>query len=704
MPTLRSLLLLAALPLLAAPPLPDTPRRPVADTYQGVRVSEDYRWLEASGDPAVKAWSAAQNDRSRAYLDGLPGRAALKARIEGLIRGESVDYQVEAVRAGLLFAYRIDPRKQQPALVTLSSTDAARSERVLLDPNILDASGAVAMDWFVVSPDGRRVGVSLSRGGSEAGDLHLFDAASGQPVGEIIPHVQNGTAGGSMAFNADASGFWYTRYPRGGERPAADAAFYQQIWFHRIGTATEADTCELGAGLPKVAECLLQTKADGRWVLAEIKNGDGGEVAFRIRRTEPGSAWIPLSGFRDRITKAAFGTDDSLWLLSLKQAPRGRLLRLDLAGTPALARARTVVPPSDGAIESFLPTASRLYVQDVLGGPSRIRVFTLEGRRLKDLPILPVSWAGAMVPLGGDDLLFRNDSFTVPAATWSLRSGVLARTALARTSPADFGDVEVLRRTVPGRDGTPIPVTILKRRGTALDGQSPLLLYAYGGFGVSEVPGFSPLRRIWLDRGGLWAVANIRGGAEFGDPWHQAGRLLKKQNCFDDFHACARWLIDNHFTSPARLAIMGGSNGGLLMGAVLTQHPDLCRAVVSEVGIYDMLRNELTPNGVFNVLEYGSVRDPAQFRALYGYSPLHHVRDGAAYPAVLLTTGANDPRVEPWQSRKFCARLQAASSSGRPVFLRTSENAGHGIGSSLDETIAEATDIYGFLMDQLGMH
>ena len=248
-----------------------------------------------------------------------------------------------------------------------------------------------------------------------------------------------------------------------------------------------------------------------------------------------------------------------------------------------------------------------------------------------------------------------------------------------------------------------VPLNIIKKKSAKLDGTNPTILWAYGGYGVSETPGFSASRRVWLDQGGIYVVANIRGGGEYGDQWHLDGNLLKKQNDYDDFYACARWLIDHRYTSESKLAIMGGSNGGLLMGAALTQHPETYRAVVSMVGVYDMLRVELTTNGAFNVTEYGTVKDPAQFQALYAYSPLHRVVDGTAYPSILLTTGANDPRVDPWHSRKFCARLQAANASANPILLRTSNAAGHGIGSALDVIIAERADIYAFLLHELGV-
>jgi prolyl oligopeptidase len=703
---LCTLALLAGVSSANPTPAPATPMKPVDDLYHGVKVVDAYRWLEDSKDPAVKAWSDAQNVRARAYLDSLPCKEELGKRISALIRSSSVSYGVHLYRAGLFFAIKNDPSRQQPLLVTLGSADDVKTEKVLLDPNVIDPTGHTAMDWFVVSHDGTRVGVSLSTGGSESGDLHLYEVATGRELPDVIAHVQNGTAGGSIAFAADDSGFWYTRYPRTGERPAEDAGFYQQVWYHRIGDPVADDTYELGQELPRIAEILLATQEDRHWVLAEVKNGDGGEVAYYLRPTARDGAWEPISTFADKIVGAQFGTDDALYLMSRMSAPKGKILRLPLPGaTHKLAAATLLVPESDGAIQGYLPTDHRLYVKELLGGPSRVRVFDLSGKQLSELPLLPVSTAGGLVRLPGDDILFMNGSYLQPPAWYHFdaRSGKSRPTALAITSIADFSDCEVVRELVVSTDGTKVPLNIIKRKGTPLDGNNPAILYAYGGYGVSVVPDFSAPRRAWIEQGGIYATANIRGGGEYGDSWHLDGNLLKKQNGFDDFYACAKWLCDSRHTSPARLAILGGSNGGLLMGASLTQHPEQYRAVVSLVGVYDMLRVELTANGAFNVTEYGTVKDPAQFKALYGYSPLHRVVDGTKYPSILLTTGANDPRVDPWHSRKLCARLQAADTSGHPILLRTSSSAGHGMGSSLDEIIAEKTHLFAFLFNELGV-
>jgi prolyl oligopeptidase len=372
---------------------------------------------------------------------------------------------------------------------------------------------------------------------------------------------------------------------------------------------------------------------------------------------------------------------------------------------PDLKNAAEIVSAGEAVIERIVPSNDALYVGDLLGGPSQIRRFDLNGKNETVIPISQISAVQEMCGLEDGSLLFHDVSYTEPAAWFHCLNGKTepTRTALHGTSPVSFADIEVTREFATSKDGTKIPLNILCRKGMKRDGQNPTLLYAYGGYGISMSPNFDFTRRLWFDRGGVYVVANIRGGGEFGEDWHKAGNLTNKQNVFDDFAAAAEYLIKEKYTGPEKLAIQGGSNGGLLMGAMMTQHPDLFRAVVSSVGIYDMLRVELAPNGAFNVTEFGTVKNPDQFKALYAYSPYHHVVDGTKYPSILMMTGANDGRVAPYHSRKMIARLDEANKSQNPILLRTSTSAGHGIGTALGERIKQLADIYAFLFAQLRM-
>ena len=681
---------------------PATQKRPVQDQFHGTTVSEDYRWLEDFESPEVKQWVAAQNALTRARLDAIPGREALAARIKELVMTRPTGYGSLGHYGRHWFAMKYEPGRQQPRIVVMDSPDKPETERVVLDPVQLAADGSLAIDWFKPSPDGKRIAVSLSEKGSERGSLHLYDVASGKPVDVVIPRVQFPTGGGSVSWQADGKGLLYTRYPAPGERAEADAMFFQQVWSHRLGEPLAKDRLVLGEGLPRIAETFLASGPKGLQI-AQVLNGDGGEEAFWLQ--PQGGRWQQLSGFQDGVKGVQAAADGWLYLLSTKGAPKGQVLRLKL-GQP-LAKAEVLVPEAEGTLTQFKLLDGQLYLSYLLGGPSELRRVDLKTRKSQVLPLPAIASVDALVKGDKGELLASVQSYTQPQAWYRVhKDGHLDVTALAQKSNVDFSDVEVLREFATSKDGTRVPLNILRPRGLKLDGSNPVLLYGYGGYSVSQTPGFNALRKVWLERGGVMVIANLRGGGEFGEAWHLAGNLTRKQNVFDDFIGAAEHLIARGYTRPERLAIQGGSNGGLLMGAALTQRPELFRAVHASVGIYDMLRVELDANGAFNITEFGTVKDEAQFRALLGYSPLHKVKDGTRYPAVLFTTGDHDGRVNPMQSRKMVARLQAAQSASlaeRPILLRTSANAGHGMGSSTSEVIAERTDSYSFLMDQLGM-
>jgi prolyl oligopeptidase len=689
----------------AGPALPDTPREPTLETLHGVTINDDYRWLEDGKAPRVAAWSDAQNAVARAALDALPGVEILRTRIRGLITQRPPSVRNFIWRRGTnLFAVRSDPaHKQQPDLVVLDSLKPDANVRVLLDLMALDPTGATAMDWFVPSLDGSMVAVALSQRGSEDGTLHVYDVATGKETGDVIPRVQEGTGGGSVAWTGDGKGFFYTRYPREGERPRADLDFYQQVWFHALGTPESKDTYSLGKEFPRIAEVQLSSSEDGKLTLARVANGDGGDFSLWLR--DAAGKWVQVSRDEDGVIDADFGRDGALWLLSKKGTPRRQVLRLPLA-TPVLARATVVVPQQQGVVEEVVPTGSRVYVVETLGGPTRIRVFDHKGKELTvNVPAPPVSTNAGVQRLDGDDVFFYSTSYTSPLSGYAYRAqgNTLEPTVVRSTPVADFSDAEVVEEVATSRDGTQVPFHILQPRGVARDGKNPTLVSGYGGYGVSMKPYYSDLAHVYLEQGVVQVQAILRGGGEFGEEWHDAGRLTRKQNVFDDFVAVAQRLVELGYTSPDHLAIEGGSNGGLLMGAAFTQHPELFRAVVSHVGIYDMIHVEDSPNGQFNVTEFGTVKDPAQFTALHAYSPYHHVTDGTAYPAILFLTGANDPRVDPMQSRKMTARLQAAHPRGRPVLLRTSAGTGHGQGSPIAEVIAQRVDTHAFVLHQLGV-
>jgi prolyl oligopeptidase len=680
-------------------PVPATVKEPVNDTYHGVTVRDDYRWLERLDDPKVRAWAEAENQRAKKFLDALPGRAQLAARIKQLISSTPPSFSHVQISANMIFALKFNPAKQQEFVVVLDGPDNRASEKTVCDPNVIDPSGATAIDWFVPSPDGTVVALSLSKNGTEDGDLCFFEVATGKQLPDVIKHVQFPTGGGSAAWAKDSKGIFYTRYPREGERPAAEMHFYQQVYFHQLGRPESADTYAIGKDFPKIAEVELQSNAGSDYIVATVANGDGGDYEHFV--CDPDKGWRQVTKFEDKVKQGVLGFGPAFYAISLADAPRGKLVKFAL-DVPE-PKPELIVPAGEGVIHSVAATSDKLLVQTMEGGPSGLYVFALDGSDRKSVPIPPISDVGSLV--AGEDLVLVKIGSYTELQKWfryDATDNQLAVTGLNSEAPVNFNDLEVTRDFAISKDGTKVPLNIVHKKGIKLDGENPTILYGYGGYGLSEVPRvFLPLR-AWYDLGGIYVDTNLRGGGEYGEEWHKSGNLTRKQNVFDDFAACAEYLIAHKYTSRSRLGIWGGSNGGLLMGAMITQHPDLMKAVVSEVGIYDSLRSEFSPNGLFNTTEFGTVKDLDQFNALYAYSPYHRVADGTKYPAILLTAGLNDGRVPAYQSFKFAARLQAAAAPENPILLRVN-SFGHGIGSSLDQRVENITNAFAFFAYELGV-
>ena len=678
----------------------ETRRHPVTTTYHGVDVTDDYTWLEDAASEETQLWTKAQQRRTTSYLAGLPGYADIRREAEEIIGAASTSYAALTRGGFAFFALKHQPPKQQPFLVALDDIGDATSERVVVDPNEIDSSGATTIDWYVPSPDGRLVAVSLSSHGTEDGTLHVFEVSSGALVDVRIPRIT--MMGGSLAWRGDSGGFWYTRYPSPDERPQEDLVFFQEVWFHELGTTEDRRDLAGVFADERIAENVVSSSPDGRWVMDRVQRGDGGEWEVFVRAQDDGS-WWKIASIEDRAVDAVFGRDE-LFVLSRKDAPNGRILRVELRRAPTVADGREIVAESTLAIEGLAATNDRLWVLDMDGGVSGLRAYELDGSPLPPVELPAVCAIDEIVYAGDDRVAYPVETFVEPRAWWVAvdEEASPRRTALITSTPLDLSGLEVRRTFATSRDGTRIPMSLIACRGVLDAGPAPTLLTGYGGYGLSYKALFQPSGLLWLERGFVLGVSNIRGGGEYGDAWRQGGRLLTKQNCFDDFAACARHLVSTGVTTVDRLAIIGGSNGGLLMGAVLTQHPDVARAVVAAVPVLDMLHVENDPNGTYNVTEFGTVQDPDLFAAMLAYSPYHHVVDGTAYPAVLLTAGEFDPRVDAYHAKKMTARLQAATSSDAPVLLRM-EAGGHGIGQSLERQIEFESDVLAFVSAQLGL-
>ncbi|MGH7859099.1 MAG: prolyl oligopeptidase family serine peptidase, partial [Candidatus Binatia bacterium] len=579
-------------------------------------VEDPYRWLE-SDDEEVRAWSDGQSSYARGILESLPDVDALRAEVRAIIAAPVIRFGGYHPAGGKVFAIRKDPAKEQGELVVFDSPEEAAAARLVLDPTA-EGDKTRTIDWFVPSPDGTKVAVSLSVGGSEDGTLHLLDLG-GKAIDAPIPGVQYGTGGGDVAWTPDGKGLFYTRYPREGEKPGSERAFWMQVWFHQLGQAE--DRYELGKGLSRIAEIMLETDRKGR-VLASIQEGDGGKFQHYLRDPKR-RTWKQLTDLGDGIVFVGFGPGDDLWMVSRAGAPRGKVLRLPAKGT--LAKAKLVIPEGKDAIitdyygeHGMVATQDRLYINYQLGGPSEVRAFTHTGKTAKAPALPPVSSADTPIDLGDGSLLVGATSYVIPPTTYRFtpKTGMLEPMAVLSPPPAvSLDGFEVHREMATSKDGTKVPVNIVWPANQAKDGSTPCLVNGYGGYGISMSPGFLQGMHPLMSRGVCFVQVNLRGGSEFGEDWHRAGMLTEKQNVFDDFAAALDLVVEGGWSKPERIGIIGGSNGGLLMAALVTQHPGKVKAVVSAVGIYDMLRVETTPNGAYNVPEFGTVKDAAQFAA-----------------------------------------------------------------------------------------
>jgi prolyl oligopeptidase len=679
---------------------PPTPARPVVDTYAGTAVTDPYRWLENASDPAVRAWASAQSDLARRVIHGSPAYAALRARVATLAQG-SVSRSRLTVAGRHLVYLRRTPPAPQAVLVVRDGIDAP--ERVLFDPAASAAGAPPAIGSVFVSPDGSRVAFTTQLGGSEEETLHVLDVASGTMLADTLTHVGGGTTPTALAWDADGKGFTRTTLPRNADGTYARDGIV--LVHHAIGSDPAADAYVFGRGLSPKAEYHLLASRDGSALAAVVADGDGVAASVYVRRGAAGAfeqVATPAAGIGSSSNAGSAFVGDVLAVVAKGRAPRGAVIGIGPGQT--VETGKTLVPASGTVIEDVVPVAGGFATQEVDGGDSAMRVFAADGTPRATVPIPAISTVDELAadPSGGD-VIVGVESYALPPRwyRYDAARNALVPTSVAQTAAGDFSQVRVTRALVPSLDGTAtIPVEVVSGPN-ARGPRTPTILSAYGAYGSISRPRFSPALLAWIERGGAWSQAMIRGGGEYGEDWHQAARLATKTVSADDLAASAKWLGANGFGDAQHLGINGGSAGGFLMGLALTRNPGLYRAVVSSVGIYDLLRVELTPNGAFNTPEFGTVTDPAQFVWMRTQSPYHNVRAGVAYPAVLLTTGENDPRVEPYNSRKMAAALQASSSSTYPVLLLQKSGEGHGVGNSFQQIVDATAERFAFFWSQL---
>ena len=678
-----------------------TRTEPVTETIHGVAVADPYRWLENGDSNEVRSWTEQQNRLLRQTIDAVPSRKRLVERLWALHGIGSLDAPVPKGkgRAARYFYTRREGQQNQPVLYVRQGLDGA--DRVLLDVNRLAADGAQALDWWYPSEDGRLLAYGVSVDGSELSTLRVRDVDTGQDRPDVIPW----TRACSLAWPPSGRGFYYTRYPAPGSLPAGQEQYQRRVFFHRLGTDPTQDRMIFGEGLGTSAWTSVMLSPDGRWLGIEVADGAAKTELFLIDTKKRGvSSPIPVVTGRPAIFNLVDMLDDRLYVVSNEDAPRYRLFQVD-PRKPQRENWKQVIAEGKDTLERVAAVGGKLAALYLKDASSRVCVFSRAGKLEREIKLPGL---GTVTELHGRhqgrEFFFGFTSFLTPTVVMrhdlsTGRSTVWQKLA----SPIDSGVFSVEQVRYPSKDGTLIPMFLVARKGLARDGRAPALLWGYGGFNVNITPGFVAQVGPFVEQGGVYAVANLRGGGEYGETWHSAGVLGNKQNVFDDFIAAAEFLIREKITSRDRLAISGRSNGGLLVAAAITQRPDLFHAAICGVPITDMVRYHRFHIARFWVPEYGTAEDPEQFKFLYAYSPYHNVKDGVAYPATLVFTAESDTRVDPLHARKFVARLQAAQSGPGPILLRTEDQAGHGAGKPLAKLIEQRADEMTFLFGQLGI-
>lgn len=701
----------------SAPPVAE--RKPIADIYHGAKVIDNYRWLEDGNSPATQKWVEQEMSYTRSLLDPLPGRDAIHKRLTELL---SIGSITPPMLAGKHYFYtRREGMQNQPILYvrdreeTLQAT-SLQKDRVLVDANQLAADGTIALDWFQPSDNGKYVAYGTSPSGSEMSTLHIIETKTGT----ILPDTIERTRAASIAWLHDNSGFYYTRYPKKGDVPAGQEMYNRHVFFHLLGTDPDTDDLIFGEGRDPEDWPSVFLSNDGRWLIIHVSQGWTKSELF-LMDTHGSNPPSRLTTGKD-FNYAAEIYQGKVYITTNEDAPRNRVFVTD-AGNFDRSAWKEIIPQTDAVLQNVSVYGGKLFAQYEQNAASQLKLFDLEGKKISDVSLPAI---GTVFGHGGrwnrDEVFFGFHSFTVPPSVYLLDiRPVSAKTPNSEANIAlvsalwskvdapsiDPSAYEVSQEWFHSKDGTRVPIFVVHKKGLQKTGRNPTLLTAYGGFNISLTPSFSRTAYLWMEHGGVFAVANLRGGAEFGEDWHRAGMLDKKQNVFDDMIAAAEHLISEKYTDKNHLAIQGGSNGGLLMGAMLTQRPDLFRAVICQVPLLDMLRYQDFQIAKLWIPEYGSSENPDQFKWLYAYSPYHHVKPGTEYPATLFMTGDFDTRVDPMHAKKMAAELQAEAKNGqsktRPILLRIESKAGHGAGKPVTKQIEEFTDVYSFLFWQLGM-
>ena len=677
---------------------------PVEDTVQGHKIVDPYRYLENANNPDTRLYVEHELSYTKSILDPLPGRDKINARLSQLLEIGTVG----APQMGGKYYFHTRREGNQNQAVLYVREQVNGQDRVLVDVNKMSTDGTVALDWWFAAEDGKYVAYGTSASGSEESTLHLIETATGQ----VLPDTIERTRFASVAWLKDSSGFYFTRHPKKGDVPAGEEVYHVKVFFHQIGSDPAKDPLIFDErpnpqDIPNVT-----LSEDDHWLLINVEHGWTKTEMF-LQDLHSENPPLQITTGKDFLYGGEF-FQGKLYITTNEDAPHYRVFVAD-ATNAKRENWKELIPATDAVLQDASVTGGKIFAQYEHNATSELKLFALDGKKISDISLPAI---GDVFSASGrydrNEIFFGFQSFTIPPSIYrvdlastdstALKGSLWAKVEAPSIDPSAF---EVQQVWYTSKDGTKIPMFIVHKKGIEKNGKNPTLLTGYGGFNISLKPTFNRSMYLWMEHGGIYAVANLRGGSEFGEDWHRAGMLEKKQNVFDDFIAAGEYLIAQKYTDKDHLAIQGGSNGGLLMGAMITQRPDLFRAVVCAVPLLDMLRYQNFQIAKLWIPEYGSSDDPKQFETLYAYSPYHHVKAGQEYPAILFMTGDTDTRVDPMHAKKMAALMQAEAKNGasptRPILLRIETKAGHGQGKPVTKQIEESTDMYSFLFWQLGV-
>ena len=670
---------------------------PVEDTVNGHKIVDPYRYMEDSNNADTQQYVQQELAYTRSMLDPLPGREKIHQRLSQLLTIGTIG--APQLGGKFYFYTRREGMQNQPVLYVREGVSG--TDRTLVDTNQMSADGTVALDWWFPSEDGKYVAYGTSASGSEESTLHLIETASGK----VLPDAIERTRFASVAWKKDNSGFYYTRHPKKGDVPAGEEVYHVKVFYHAVGSDPAKDPLLFGEGRKAEDIPSVSLSEDDRWLLITVFEGWSKSEMY-LQDLKAGTPPVEITTGKEFLYSGDF-LNGKLYITTNEDAPHYRVFVAD-ATNPKRENWKELIPQTEAVLQGVSVFGGKLFAQYEHNATSQLKLFDAAGKKLDDIDMPTI---GSVFATGGkwnkNEAFFGFQSFTVPPSVYRYdlnehKTSLWAKVDAPSIDPSVY---EVNQVWYKSKDGTRVPMFVVHKKGLEKNGHNPALLTGYGGFNISLTPTFNRSAYLWLEHGGIYTVANLRGGAEFGEDWHRAGMLEKKQNVFDDFISAAEYLIAEKYTDKDHLAIQGGSNGGLLMGAMMTQRPDLFRAVVCAVPLLDMLRYQNFQIAKLWIAEYGSAEDPKQFDWLYAYSPYHHVKQGVEYPAVLFMTADTDTRVDPMHAKKMAALMQAEAKNGaskeRPILLRIETNAGHGAGKPVTKQIEEGTDTYSFLFWQL---